>query len=141
MLLPLSYRKFKITTKMTEQCYFCSDETDTDMMYRVPGSEEKACPDCYQEHFEFYCPLCEESVERLEEKPENTFMYINKNGTGLESGFYKAVQFPVFIADCIGIYIEIQQENIELLRPYHDDNIDTIFCCEECASRYPYVSK
>jgi len=92
------------------------------------------CDDCYYEHFSTTCNMCEDSFE-TPELPGGRFIYLNEEDVGVQTGFYKVKQFPIFIGEMLGEGLFLA-ENVELVKALVLEEQSSGYICKRCFAKH-----
>lgn len=118
-------------------CTICGDRHDI-KEHGEPRivNRKKICDRCYEEEFQFCCPICEDYHDK--QKPQHTFFYLHQAHGNLTPGYYSVLNFPVFSSD--GFSVDIQESHVKK----QSDNLcykqgelmeRTEFICENCFNK------
>jgi hypothetical protein len=122
------------------RCYQCDAkevaEYDEDNVYPNYDKERNAyCDRCWQEYFQFYCPICEEHQDKEPECPDNTFFYLHLPHDGLKPGYYRVKDFPVWTSDIFSVTIQtynVEQASDNICYKHDGPLEDTDYICRSC---------
>ena len=76
----------------------------------VDSDGDMMCDDCYSDHYQQVCPICENYFDKAT-RPDDYYFAITKsvidencieyNGKPMIPGLYKALKYPMYIANCV----------------------------------------
>lgn len=90
-------------------CSYCGDELDGEEL-ESPYKDESGdiiCDDCYHDHYEGTCDLCQNIVQNteLESKPGELFaVWSEASAIGakdLKPGYYRVKEWPMYVSDML----------------------------------------
>lgn len=97
--------------------------------------DEPLCDECYQEHHQEYCSLCEECFDKPTCAAEGFYYFAINNEIGLKPGIYQTLEWPFYSCDLFGDNLHVDQELLKQIRPLYDDSEpESGIICPECAS-------
>lgn len=106
--------------KKNNECSYCGNDLDEEEVEnpRRDESEDIMCDQCYEDNYQNYCSLCEETYDKPT-KPEETFFVVAKEVSEeceVEPGFYKVLDWPYWLG-ATGFGFEMLFKNsIELVK-------------------------
>lgn len=128
------------------ECAHCCCELDEERAEnpRLNEDDDPICDDCYSEHYEEVCAICEDSFDKPC-SPESGHYLTISDEDGIPkypAGIWKVLKWPFYISDCIGgghVYDECIQWIAPLPVYKQVFGLQTIYsgsCCLECAEKY-----
>ena len=119
------------------ECDYCGavlegeEAEDPRMVDNLP-----VCDDCYKEHFQFFCPMCQEHQDI---EGDQNHMFIPEEMAeeqGMEAGIYRIKECPWFISDMFSM--TVIKENVERIADLRDDLLECgqgDYICNNCIER------
>lgn len=133
-------------------CGYCGNDLSDEELEspREDESGELMCDDCYSEHYEETCPICEDSYDKPT-CPEETFFVLSKEAAAemdMKGGIYKVLSWPYTVSCLIGGFenfnpgsVEVIKEmdinsTLQRLQPHNKKCIGGSEICPDCAKHY-----
>lgn len=129
------------------QCGRCSVSIFETYDFPEIRDESVYCEDCYNDIFRVICPICQESFENSE--TVETYRFIITPELCEEAriktvpGIYQALEFPIYLANCVTGFDFFFEHAIKLLAPINEDSPlsqkefeSSGEICDECFQKY-----
>lgn len=102
-------------TKNKTICPICDEplnEEELESSRKEPIGEHRViCDECYRDHYEEPCIVCEELMEYEDQK---YIILPNGDSRGIDPGIYKILKNPFYLSDCLGSF-EVIREHVKKL--------------------------
>ena len=128
-------------------CGYCHRVLNRDEIesLEVDDNGDPMCDDCYSDHYQQICPICENYFDKATKAEDYRFAItksvidennIEYNGKSMIPGIYRALRWPMYIANCVSGFEGFFDDSVELIKKH--DFSGNHFCeeiCHDCVEK------